>query len=83
LRIDKFLNVVNIVKRRSISEDMCKSGVVEINSKVVKPSKAVKTGDIITINYLERSVSYEVLDIPTTKSIPKSRKELYVKEIRE
>ncbi len=81
MRIDKFLNSVNIVKRRAISEDMCKSKVVEINGVICKPAKAVKVGDKITINYLERSVSYEVLKIPESKSIPKSKKDEYVKEL--
>jgi ribosomal 50S subunit-recycling heat shock protein len=81
LRIDKFLNTVNITKRRAISEDMCKSKVVEINGVICKPAKAVKVGDKITINYLERSVSYEVLKIPESKSIPKSKKDEYVKEL--
>ena len=82
MRIDKFLNAVNITKRRAISEDMCKSGVVEINSKVAKPAKDVKVGDRITINYLKGSVSYEVLKIPETKTIPKSKQDEYVKEVK-
>ena len=45
MRVDKFLNTVNITKRRAISEDMCKSGVVSINGVVAKPSKEVKIGD--------------------------------------
>ncbi len=81
MRIDKFLNVVNIVKRRAISEDMCKSKVVEINGVVCKPAKDVKVGDIITINYLEDAQRYEVLRIPETKSIPKSKKDEYVKAL--
>jgi len=81
MRIDKFLNAVNITKRRAISEDMCKNGVVEINEKVVKPAKDVKIGDKITINYLQKSVSYEVLQIPQTKTIPKSKQSEYVKEL--
>ncbi|EAH9998420.1 RNA-binding S4 domain-containing protein, partial [Campylobacter jejuni] len=44
MRVDKFLNVVNITKRRAISEDMCKSGVVGINGVIVKASKEVKVG---------------------------------------
>ena len=81
MRIDKFLNVVNITKRRSLAEDMCKSGVVKINNKVVKPSKDVKVGDIIEIEYLEKTKKFEVLQIPTTKTLPKSKKDEYVKEI--
>jgi len=81
MRIDKFLNTVNIVKRRAVSEDMCKSGVVFINGKVAKPSKDVKVGDKIEIKYLDRVQSFEVLKIPTTKTLPKSVKFEYVKEL--
>ncbi len=81
LRVDKFINSVNITKRRAIAEDMCKSKVVSINGVVAKPAKDVKVGDIIEIAYLEKKVRYEVLQIPVTKSIPKSKKDEYVKEI--
>ena len=81
MRIDKFINSVNITKRRSIAEDMCKSKVVSINDRIVKPAKDVKVGDIIEIAYLTKIVKYEVLQIPVTKSIPKSKKDEYVKEI--
>ncbi|MEE3693754.1 RNA-binding S4 domain-containing protein [Campylobacter sp. CLAX-22107-21] len=81
MRVDKFLNTVNITKRRAISEDMCKSGVVSINGIVAKPSKDVKIGDKITIKFIIKEVSYEVLAIPATKSIPKSDQNSYVKEI--
>lgn len=81
MRIDKFLNCVNITKRRAVSEDMCKNGVVIINGIVVKPAKDAKVGDIITISYLEKTVKYEVLQIPTTKTISKSQQHEYVKEV--
>ncbi len=81
MRVDKFINSVNITKRRSIAEDMCKSKVVSINGKVAKPAKDVKVGDVITIEYLSKTVKYEVLQIPVTKSIPKSKKDEYVKEL--
>ena len=81
MRVDKFINTVNITKRRTIAEDMCKSGVVFINDKKAKASKDVKVGDIITIEYLEKTKKYEVLQIPTTKTIPKSAKDEYIKEL--
>lgn len=81
MRIDKFLSTVNIVKKRSISEDMCKSGVVFINDIKVKPAKDIKVGDIITLKYLEKENKFEVLDIPITKSVSKKDKENFVKEI--
>jgi len=81
LRIDKWLSGVNVVKRRTIAQDMVKSGVVFINGIKAKPSKEVKVGDIITIEYLSGTKKYEVLKIPTTKTVPKSAKEEYVKEV--
>jgi len=81
LRIDKFLNSVNIVKRRSIADEMCKEGVVFINGKKAKPSKDVKVGDVIEIHYLSGIKKYEVLKLPETKTIPKSKKNEYVKEL--
>ena len=81
MRVHKFLNSVNITKRRAVSEDMCKNGVVSINGVVVKPAKDVKIGDVISIAYLERVVKYEVLQIPTTKTIPKTAQPEYVKQL--
>ncbi len=81
MRIDKWLSSVNVVKRRTIAQDMVKSGVVFINGVKAKPSKDVKVGDIITIEYLKGAKKYEVLQIPTTKTIPKSAKGEYVKEL--
>ena len=65
MRIDKFLNSVNITKRRSIAQDMISNNVVLINGVIAKASKNVEVGSFITINYLESSKKYEVLKIPT------------------
>ena len=81
MRIDKFLNSVNITKRRPIAQDMISNQVVLINDKIVKASKNVEVRDIITINYLQKVVRYEVLQLPTTKSTPKSLQHLYIKEL--
>jgi len=81
MRIDKWLSSVNVVKRRTIAQDMVKSGVVYINGVVAKPSKSVKVGDRIKIEYLNGVKEIEVLAIPTTKTVPKSKKDEYVKEI--
>ena len=81
MRIDKFLNSVNITKRRSIAQDMISNNVVLINGVVAKASKNVDVGTIITINYLEFSKKYEVLQIPATKSTPKSLQNEYIREI--
>jgi len=80
MRIDKYLNAVNITKRRSIAQDMIHSSVVSINEKVVKASKNVEIGDVISIAYLKGTKKYEVLDIPSTKSTPKAEQGKYIKE---
>ena len=81
MRIDKFLNSVNITKRRSVAQDMISNKVVLINDVVAKASKNVEVGSIISINYLNETKKYEVLQIPTTKSTPKSLQDEYIKEV--
>jgi len=81
MRIDKFLNAVNITKRRAVAEDMLKQKVVYINDMQVKKAKEVKIGDSIKIQYLEYADSFKVLDIPVTKSTPKSMQDKYVQKL--
>lgn len=81
MRIDKFINTVNIVKRRSIAADMIDHGVVYLNGVQAKASKDVKVGDKIEIRYLESVKKYEVLAVPTTKTIPKNATDEYIKEL--
>ncbi len=81
MRIDKFLNAVNLTKRRSVAQDMLQSGVVMINGIVVKPSKNVAVGDVISLVFLESTKRYHVLLIPQTKSTPKTLQHDYIEEI--
>lgn len=81
MRIDKFLNAVNITKRRAVAEDMLAHQVVSINDMIVKKSKEVKEGDVIGIQYLDYSEKYKVLQIPKTKSTPKSNQHEYVTKL--
>ncbi len=81
MRIDKWLSAVNVVKRRTVATDMLKSGVVSVNGTQAKASKDIKIGDTITIAYLTGPKRYVVLDIPTTKTIPKSQKDDFVQTL--
>lgn len=81
MRIDKFLNAVNITKRRAVAEDMLEHKVVFLNDIPVKKAKEVKVGDIIEIKYLEKSERFKILQIPTTKSTPKSKIDDYIERL--
>ena len=83
MRIDKFLNATNILKRRSMAKDLLENHLVSINGSIIKASKNVKVGDIIEIRFLEYSKKYEVLMIAITKTLPKNQKQEYVKEIKD
>ena len=51
MRIDKFLKVSRLIKRRTVATEACSSGRIALNGKTVKPSAEVKEGDIITISF--------------------------------
>ncbi len=66
MRIDKFLKVSRIIKRRTIANEACDAGRVLINDKVVKASAEVKTGDIVEVLFGGKSVKFEVLSLKET-----------------
>ncbi len=68
MRIDKFLKVSRIIKRRTVANEACAGGRVMINSKTVKPSAEISEGDIITIRFGEHVGHYEVLAVKETVS---------------
>jgi len=61
LRLDKFLKVSRIIKRRTVANEACSQGRVQINGKVAKPSSEVKAGDVIGIQFGDRVREYEIL----------------------
>ena len=65
MRIDKFLKVARVIKRRTISNEAIDSGRVSINGKKVKPSHEVKLGDIVEIAFGDSISKFEILHIPT------------------
>ena len=66
MRLDKFLKVSRLIKRRTVANEACDSGRVMINDKVAKASTNVKVGDIIEISFGNKTVRVEVLDIRDT-----------------
>jgi ribosomal 50S subunit-recycling heat shock protein len=66
MRLDKYLKVTRLIKRRTVANDACDAGRVSINDRPAKASAEVKVGDKITINFGNKDVSVEVLDIKET-----------------
>ncbi len=66
MRLDKFLKVSRLIKRRTVANEACDGGRILINDKVAKASTKVKIGDIIEIQFGMKSVRVEVLDIQDT-----------------
>ena len=65
MRLDKFLKVSRLIKRRTVANEVCDSARVFVNNNPAKPAKQLKVGDIITIEYKNITKSYKVLIIPT------------------
>jgi len=66
MRLDKYLKVSRLIKRRTVANEACDAGRVMINDKVAKASTEVKVGDVIEIGFGTKSVKVEVLDIQDT-----------------
>ena len=66
MRIDKFLKVSRIVKRRTLAQEACDNGKVSLNGKEVKPSHPVKVGDTVEITYLTGGIKFVVKQIKET-----------------
>lgn len=63
MRIDKYLKVSRLIKRRSVANEACDSGRIAVNGRAVKASYDVKVGDVIEITLGERVNKYEVTEI--------------------
>lgn len=64
MRLDKFLKVSRLIKRRTVANEVSDMGRVLVNGNAAKPSKQIKQNDIITIEYSNRSVKAKVLKVP-------------------
>lgn len=66
MRLDKYLKVSRLIKRRTVANEACDAGRVLINDKPAKASSNVKQGDILTIQFGNKDVKVEVLDVQET-----------------
>ena len=76
MRLDKYLKVSRLIKRRTIANEACDAGRVYVNDKPAKASVNVKVGDVIEIMFGTKSVKVEVLDVAETVK-KEEAKEMY------
>jgi ribosomal 50S subunit-recycling heat shock protein len=76
MRLDKYLKVSRIIKRRTVAKDFAESERVMVNGRVAKPSTEVKEGDVITLRVGAREISYQILKIAESIKATEA-KELY------
>ena len=76
MRLDKFLKVSRLIKRRTVANEACDAGRVKVNDRVAKASATVKAGDIIEIAFGNKTVKVRVLDLKDT-SKKEEAKELF------
>lgn len=66
MRLDKFLKVSRLIKRRTVANEACSAGRVKVNEKTAKSSTEVKIGDIIEIGFGSKLVKVEIIDVTET-----------------
>ncbi len=69
MRLDKFLKLSRVIKRRTVANEAADSGRISVNGKQVKPSYEVKVGDVIEIKFGDKVSRFEVLQVPTSNKI--------------
>ena len=83
MRLDKYLKVSRIIKRRTVANSAADSEKIMVNDNIAKPSKDIKVGDIITINYYKRKMVIKVLDVSENVRASDAEKMYEVIEIKE
>ncbi len=66
MRLDKYLKVSRLIKRRTVANEACDNGLISVNGKVQRASYEVKAGDHLTLTFGERTLTVEVVSISET-----------------
>ncbi|GAB6179120.1 RNA-binding S4 domain-containing protein [Desulfotomaculum defluvii] len=66
MRLDKFLKVSRVIKRRTLAKEVCDSGHIQVNGRVAKASLEVKPGDRVEINFGSRKTCFEIIEVKET-----------------
>jgi ribosomal 50S subunit-recycling heat shock protein len=78
VRLDLFLKSSRLVKRRTIGQEMCDAGRVQVNGQAAKPAKEIKPGDRLALTFVSRVLEVEILAVPVSaKNVKAPPEELY------
>ena len=80
MRLDKYLKVSRIIKRRTVAKEVCESGRIKINDKVAKPSTKIKEGDVIEITFANRMLKAEIINIAEHVKKEEAKEMYYILE---
>ena len=69
MRLDKFLKVSRVIKRRTVANEAADGGRVAVNGKTVKPSYELKVGDIVEIKFGDKISKFEIIKIPQVQNV--------------
>lgn len=64
MRLDKFLKISRVIKRRTVANEAADNGRVMVNGKIVKPSYDVQVGDVVEIKFGDKTSKFEIIEIP-------------------
>ena len=78
MRLDKYLKVSRLIKRRTVANEACDNGRISVNGKIAKASQAVKAGDVIEVTFGNRPIKVRVIsDVePRTKDVAREMYEV-------
>ena len=71
MRLDLFLKVSRLIQRRTLAQEFCDAGLIEVNGAAAKSGKEIKSGDEITIKRRDRRIKIRVEQVPQTKQVSK------------
>jgi ribosomal 50S subunit-recycling heat shock protein len=77
MRLDKYLKVSRLIKRRTVANEVTSGGRVFINDKVAKPSTEVKEGDLLRLEYYNKTVIVKIIKVPAGNVSIQESKEIY------
>jgi ribosomal 50S subunit-recycling heat shock protein len=83
MRLDQFLRASRLVVRRTVAQELCEAGAVEVNGATARSSRAVRIGDEITVRRRERVLTARVAALPDSRNVSKSQSATLYEMIRD